>query len=76
MVGAARRAGVPVLVVAGAVGPGGMDAEATGPGVEVVSLVDRFGPARAMSDPADAVEEVVAGALSERSRQDRRGLDS
>jgi glycerate kinase len=62
VVALARRVGVPVLVVAGAVGPGGI--EGTGPGggagVVVRSLSDLFGPGRARSDPAGCAEEVVA----------------
>ena len=67
VVRAAGRVGVPVLVVAGAVGPGGIDPEAMGPDVEVRSLVDLFGEAQALSDPARCVEEVVAGALAGRA---------
>ncbi len=64
VVGTARGVGVPVLVVAGAVGPGGIEAEAMGPDVEVCSLVERFGETRALDDPTRCVEEVVAGALA------------
>jgi glycerate kinase len=67
VVRAAREARVPVLVVTGVVGPGGVD----GPGgldgpdatVEVCSLTERFGEARAVRDPGGCVEEVVADAL-------------
>jgi glycerate kinase len=65
VVALAREAGIPVLVVAGAVGPGG--AEGGGePAVEVRSLSDRFGEGRARRDPAGCVEEVVAEALARR----------
>jgi glycerate kinase len=71
VVRAARLAGVPVLVVPGALGPGGIEgAVPSGPGggtdVEVRSLTDLVGEARAMGDPTGAVEEVVAAALAER----------
>jgi glycerate kinase len=62
----ARRAGVPVVVVAGAVGPGGIEGGA-GPDVVVHSLTDRFGEDRAFADPAGCVAEVVAAVLGERS---------
>jgi glycerate 2-kinase len=61
VVGAAREARLPVLVVAGAVGPGGL--EGAGAGVEVWSLTERFGEARAMRDPGGCVEKLVAHAL-------------
>jgi len=48
-----------------------MDHEAMGADVEVCSLVDRFGGARAMGDPAGCVEEVVADALAERPGEGR-----
>jgi len=72
VVGAAGHAGVPVLVVAGGVGAGGLEG-LTGPGagggragaVEVRSLTDRFGDARARRDPIGCVTAVVAGALGE-----------
>jgi glycerate kinase len=57
----AGELGVPVLVVAGDV-----VAEELPPladGVEVVSLVARFGPARAVGDVVGCVEEVVASFL-------------
>jgi glycerate kinase len=61
VVRAAQEGNVPVLVVAGAVGPGGLEgAEA---GAEVCSLTERFGEARALGDPAGCVEDVVADAL-------------
>jgi len=71
VVGAARHAGVPVLVVAGGVGPGGIEGIAAAAGdaphvrVEVCSLSDRFGEARARRDPVGCVEAVVASALGE-----------
>jgi glycerate kinase len=59
---AAREAGVPVLVVAGAVGPGGHEgADAT---VEVLNLTDRFGAEAALRDPSRCVEEAVAAVLA------------
>jgi glycerate 2-kinase len=71
VVRAARHAGVPVLVVPGALGPGGIEGAVPSiPGgrvdVEVRSLTDRVGEARALGDPTGAVEEVVAAALAER----------
>ena len=75
VVALARRAGVPVLVVAGAVGPGGTGGGPSGgPGgtgggadvaLEVRSLSDRFGEERARRDPAGCAEEVVADAVAE-----------
>jgi len=76
VVGGARRVGVPVLVVVGAVGPGGIDTETMGPDVEVISLVDRFGAAQAMGAPARCVEDIVAGALRERSTGSGIPLDT
>ena len=59
MVEMATEAGVPVVVVAGEVLP-----EApVPPGVEVVSLVERVGQERAMSEAVAVVEEVVAERL-------------
>ncbi len=68
VVGRARAAGVPVLVVPGAVGPGGLEPVAgpepgEGAVVEVRCLTDRVGEAAALADPAGAVEEEVAAAL-------------
>jgi len=83
VVHAARGSGVPVLVVAGSVGPGGIDggAQSGAPGgwwsgdgdppVLVLSLTDRFGEALAMDDPAGSVQEVVAHALGELFGSDR-----
>jgi len=64
VVAAGGSAGVPVLVVVGAVGPDGISGRA---GAEVVvrSLTDRFGEAQALADPAACVEVVVADALGE-----------
>jgi glycerate kinase len=53
---------VPVLVVAGRVTVEAT-AEAAARGVLLVSLVDRFGAARAVGDPAGAAAEMVAGIL-------------
>jgi glycerate kinase len=65
VVRAAGLARVPVLVVAGAVGPGGTEGTA-GSEVEVHSLSDRFGERRALDDPAGCVEEIVTAVLRER----------
>ncbi len=84
----AREAKVPVLVLAGSVGPGGLavpagtastpmdhgagagppeTAELCGDGlVEVVSLAERFGRARALADPASCVEVAVQEVLEAR----------
>jgi len=72
VVGAARSAGVPVLVVAGSIGPDATEASGLGGGstsrvdVEVLSLVDRFGEVRALGDPIGCVADVVGTALEER----------
>ena len=62
VVGDARERGVPALVV---VGRATDDAtvEAVREGAAVVSLVDRFGAARAHRDTAGCLAEVVAGWL-------------
>jgi len=67
VVALARRVGVPVLVVAGTVGPGGIEGAVSGGGAEVAvrSLSDHFGEARARSDPAGCAEEVVADAVAD-----------
>ncbi len=67
VVALARHVGVPVLVVAGTVGPGGIEGAVSGGGAEVVvrTLSDRFGEDRARSDPAGCAEEVVADAVGE-----------
>jgi glycerate kinase len=59
--------GVPVLVIAGELGPGGIEGipGARGARVEVASLTDRFGPQRARRDPAGCTEVVVTAALAE-----------
>ncbi len=54
----AEAAGVPLLIVAGEV--------VIGHGVWSCSLVERFGRARALADPAGCIEEVVASELSRR----------
>jgi glycerate kinase len=56
----AAAAGVPVVVVAGEV----LDGVTVPAGVEVVSLVERYGRERAMRDVATCVEEVVAARLA------------
>ncbi len=63
VVALAREAGIPVLIVAGAVGPGGPEGAGE---AEIHSLTARFGDGRARSDPARGVEEVVAQALARR----------
>ena len=59
----AEQAGIPVLVVAGAVGPGGAAA-----GLEVVDLTARFGAPRSLADPAGCVAEAVGDALGSTAR--------
>ncbi len=54
----AAAAGVPVLVVAGEV------YDDVGTRVEAISLVERFGEARARSDPAACVDEIVRERLA------------
>jgi glycerate kinase len=54
----ARAAGVPVVVVAGRV------AEGLELPVPVVSLVERFGLARAMAEPLACVQEVLGDVLA------------
>jgi glycerate kinase len=63
----AAEAGVPVLVVAGEVDddPAVAGLLAGVGDVTVVSLVDRFGAGRAMSDTSACVTEVVAGYLAD-----------
>lgn len=58
--GLAAEAGVPVFVVAGRV----LDGVELPPGVEAVSLVERFGEDRARAEVATCVTEVVAERLS------------
>ena len=66
------RVPVPVLVVAGTVGPGGIEGTA-GAEVEVRSISDRFGEQRALGDPPGCVEEMVAAVLGEgRARRGAR----
>jgi len=54
-----RRAGTPLLVVAGAVGPGGAVR-----GLEVVDLSGRYGEKRSLADPAGCVADAVTEALN------------
>ncbi len=54
----AAAAGVPVVVVAGEV------YDDAGARVDAVSLVDRFGEARARSDPTACVDEIVRERLA------------
>ncbi len=56
--GLARRAGTPLLVVAGTVGPGGSLR-----GLEVVDLSGRYGEKRSLADPAGCVTDAVREAL-------------
>jgi glycerate kinase len=56
----AREAGVPVVAIAGEVFDG---VEAR---IEAVSLVERFGAARARADTVACIEEVAAGILGDR----------
>ncbi len=58
----AGAAGVPVVVVAGQVTADARQ-EASRRGVAVESLVDRFGPSKAMSDPLSCIEAVVGDVL-------------
>lgn len=57
----ADEAGVPVVIVVGAVAP---DVPKLGGRVEVVSLTERFGIDRAMADPAARAAEVLAAHLA------------
>ena len=64
----AAPAGVPVVVVAGVVGPGGDRPAATGGGAAtgpaaVRSLTERFGSATALARPAACVQELAAELL-------------
>jgi glycerate 2-kinase len=63
----ARVHGVPVVIVAGRATSEAMD-EATKLGVRVESLIDRFGPSRAMSEPVSCIEEVTVELLTEHER--------
>ena len=72
VVAAATAAGVPVWIVAGAVGPGGMEGllppgpaggDRATPGVTVFSLSDRFGPGTAMEDPVGCLRDVLSAEL-------------
>jgi glycerate kinase len=66
VVGRAAAAGVPVLVVAGSVSPDlGPGPDATPVTLVLVSLVDRFGEARAMAEPEACVEVAVRDGLNE-----------
>jgi len=60
VVALAVEAGVPVMVVAGEV----TEACEMPPGLDVVSLVDRYGEARAMKDTGTCVEDAVSDHLS------------
>jgi glycerate kinase len=54
----ARRAGTPILVVAGSVGPGGAQR-----GLDVVDLTVRYGEERSLADTAGCVADAVTDAL-------------
>jgi glycerate kinase len=56
----AAEAGVPVVAVAGQV------FDDAGDRIEAISLVERFGEARAMTDTLACIEEVVGGLLADR----------
>ncbi|MHB8594885.1 MAG: glycerate kinase, partial [Acidimicrobiales bacterium] len=58
----ADQRGIGVLVVAGTVGAGGAEG-ARARGVEVVSLVERFGPGRALADPEGCVQAALSEVL-------------
>jgi len=64
----ARTAAVSVLVVAGAVGPGG-----SRPGLDLVDLTTRFGAEAAMAEPGACVRATVREALEQRRRPSPRG---
>lgn len=57
---------VPVVIVAGEVDADVHDHEALRDGVEVISLVDRFGLDRAMREPRTCIETAVAEVLTAR----------
>src|SRR5436305_12209982 len=59
----AREADVPVLVVVGDIYADELSPEVLD-GLEVVSLVERFGPDKARQDVTECIEDVVAEALS------------
>jgi glycerate kinase len=69
VVALARQAHVPVLVVVGAVGPGGPR-----PGLEVETLTARFGPDRAMAEVTTCVGQAVGEALAGRSGRAPAGV--
>jgi glycerate kinase len=59
----ARAAGVPVAVIAGSVGPGGVEGAGA---MEVLVLEARFGLARALAEPASCLALAVAELLARR----------
>jgi thiamine pyrophosphate-dependent acetolactate synthase large subunit-like protein len=63
----AQEADVPVLVVVGDIYADELPSDALD-GLQVVSLVERFGSDRARTATTECVEEVVAEALSARAR--------
>ena len=54
----ARAAGIEALVVAGAIAPGSP--------IDALSLVERYGPERAVAEPAEGLTELVETALAAR----------
>jgi glycerate kinase len=54
----ARTSGIETLVVAGDVAPGAS--------IDAVSLVERYGPERALAEPAECLAEIVETALAAR----------
>ncbi len=62
--GLAVAADVPVLVVAGEADHDAVPSDWRDAGIEVVSLVDRFGPEKATTHTLECVQEVVAGYLT------------
>ncbi|MGZ4334108.1 MAG: glycerate kinase [Gaiellaceae bacterium] len=54
----ARTAGIEALVIAGDIAPGSP--------IDAISLVERYGPERALSEPAESLTELVETALATR----------
>jgi glycerate kinase len=61
-----RQVGLPLAVVVGSVGPGGLEGTAAA-GVEVVDLAARFGPERAWADAGGCLVEATIELLRARS---------
>jgi glycerate kinase len=68
VVGVAAGHGVPVVVMVGTVGPGGLEGARRAPGspIEVVSLSERVGEARAVAEPVASLAEAVTDFLRSR----------